>query len=99
VDAIADYSVHFPRIITLKIDCTASTHAYDMPADCKAVLSVEYPKGEDPPKYLRLSDRFASGFYDSDTLVDVQFSDDADDPGQLWISADPLVAEDINLVY
>jgi hypothetical protein len=52
--------------------------------------SVEYPKGEDPPEYLQLSDRFASGFYDSDTPYDVHFSDDADDPGQLWISADPM---------
>jgi hypothetical protein len=99
VDAIADYSVHFPRTIVLKIDCTASTHAYDLPADCKAVLNVEYPKGEDPPEYLTLSDRFAPGFYDSDVLYDVQFSDDTSDPGQLWISADPLVTEDINLTY
>jgi hypothetical protein len=99
VDAIADYSVHFPRTITLKIDCTAGTHVYDLPADCHAVLSVEYPKGEDPPEYLTPSNRFAPGFYSSDLLYDIQYSDDAGSPGQLWLSADPLAGEEFNLTY
>ena len=98
-DAIADYSVHFPRTIELKIDCTASTHAYDLPADCHGVISVEYPKGEDPPEYLILSDRFANDFYIYDDRYAVQGSGDASDPGQLWISAVPTASEDINIVY
>lgn len=99
VDAIADYSVHFPRTIELKIDCTASTHAYDLPADCHAVLSVEYPRGEEPPAYLIHRDRFAPGFYEAGYWYDVQPSDDGETPGQLWISASPLASDDINLLY
>jgi len=98
-DAIADYSVHFPRTITLKIDCTAGTHYYNLPLDIKTVISVEYPKGEDPPEFLTLSDRLLPEFFESDTLYCVEPSIDAVTAGLLWISSDPLATEDINLIY
>ena len=98
-DAIADYSIHFPRRVTLKIDCTTGTHTYDLPADCHAVLRVEYPHGEYPPKYLQLSDSASPFFYDSGYLYDFFPAMDADTPGQIIISASPLSIEDIEIIY
>jgi len=63
------------------------------------VISVEYPKGEDPPEFLTLSDRLLPEFFESDTLYCVEPSIDAVTAGLLWISADPLATEDINIIY
>jgi hypothetical protein len=98
-DAIADYSIHFPRRVELKLDCTLDTHSYELPADCHGLLSVEYPQGQDPPEYLQPADRFADGFYACDDLYDFLPSHDQDSPGKLWISANPTAAQDINLIY
>jgi hypothetical protein len=98
-DAIADYSIHFPRRVELKLDCTLNTHSYALPADCHGLLSVEYPTGQDPPEYLRPADRFAAGFYTHDDLYDFLPSHDQDSPGSLCISADPTAAQDINVIY
>jgi len=98
-DAIADYSIHFPRRVALKIDCATGMHTYDLPADCHAVLRVEYPHGEYPPKYLQLSDSASPFFYDSGYLYDFAPAMDADTPGQIIISASPLSIEDIEIIY
>lgn len=98
-DAIADYSLHFPRLLELKIDCTAGGHSYQLPADARAIIAVEYPKGQESPAYLTPGDRFSAGFYASSTLYDYNLSNDQDNPGYLWISASPLATEDISLTY
>jgi len=53
-DAIADYSVFFPRELSGDLTLTTGTHSYSMSTltGLKRVLKVEYPKGEDPPEYL-----------------------------------------------
>jgi hypothetical protein len=83
-DAIADYSLHFPRLLELKIDCTAGGHSYQLPADARAILAVEYPEGQDPPAYLTPGDRFSAGFYTSAALYDYNLSNDQDNPGYLY---------------
>ena len=54
---------------------------------------------EDPPEFLKLSDRLLPEFFESDTKYAVEPSIDAVTAGLLWISADPSAAEDINIIY
>ena len=53
-DAIADYSVYFPRRLTAIIECVTDQVEYSLSAltDPQAVISVEYPDGEDPMSFL-----------------------------------------------
>ncbi len=66
-DAIRFYSADFPRLLQATIALTTGTQTYPLPGGhgCLGVLSVEYPAGEDPPRYLtpapRWSREFASG--------------------------------------
>jgi hypothetical protein len=98
-EAIRDYSTHFPRLVVLKYDCTAATHAYTLPADFLGVISVEYPKDEDPPQFLAHKSHLEEDFWDAEGYYDVQAQGDAVTPGTLWISESPAATEDINLTY
>jgi len=53
--AIRLYSAHFPRPWRGEIELVTGTQAYSVPGglDVSAVLSVEYPAGESPPRFLR----------------------------------------------
>jgi len=53
-DAIADYSVYFPRRLTKSIDCVTDQLEYSLSVLTNpiAVISVEYPDGEDPMVFL-----------------------------------------------
>ncbi|GAH04377.1 unnamed protein product, partial [marine sediment metagenome] len=51
-DAIAAYSIHFPRHRSTTIACSDDDRSYQMPAGTISIISVEYPDGNDPPTYL-----------------------------------------------
>jgi len=61
------YSAHFPRHMRAAVELVSDVEAYVLPGgyECQALLSVEYPAGEDPPRFCRLvaegSAEFASG--------------------------------------
>jgi len=65
-DAIAYYSLHFPRTNTTIISCSDEYRAYDLPANCTAILIVEYPTGQDPPQYLYQREYIHPGVWQSD---------------------------------
>jgi hypothetical protein len=54
-DAIRDYSNYFPLETSLKLDCTAATREYSLASagEVLGVISVEYPDGQTPPRYLQ----------------------------------------------
>ncbi|MGQ9456988.1 MAG: phage adaptor protein [Anaerolineae bacterium] len=67
-DAIGEYSWHFPRYVENTGNaCGEGEHAYALPSGCLGVLRVEYPEGEDPPRYLQRLDprdnRWGPGAY------------------------------------
>jgi len=99
VSAIRSYSSVWPREATQTISTTADQNEYDLPANYRSMLSVEYPTGETVPAYLErlsyLDDRFwlATCFYDV-----VQLGDATDAP-QIWISADPTASQTITCLY
>ncbi len=98
-DAIRDYSQHFPRIRAQTISCTAGDQEYDINADFLAVLSVEYPTGQDPKEYLsRLGCRHPD-FQSGESWYDIVPRLDDTIQSELWISAEPASGESISVEY
>jgi len=51
-EAIREYSQHLPRVAETRLAAVAGVRRYGLPADTRAVLSVEYPEGREPAVYL-----------------------------------------------
>jgi hypothetical protein len=51
-EAIREYSQHLPRLAETRLAAVANSRRYALPADTRALLSVEYPEGRDPAAYL-----------------------------------------------
>ena len=66
-EAAREYSQHLPRLGEVTLAAVADTRRYPLPYDAAAVLSVEYPAGQEPPAFLtrrrRQSPSFAGGRY------------------------------------
>ena len=97
--AIRDLSVYFPRTVEYTLSTTANTRAYDLETVHKAVISVEYPTGEDPPVYLKQRSYTHPDFWIEDGYYDFIKPADADslNPPQLYISEKPPAGETITL--
>jgi hypothetical protein len=95
-DAIRDYSYYFPLEKELKIDCTAGTREYSLSAimPVMGIISVEYPDGEDPPRFLLRQAETHPAFRD------LPVYDLRDGSTQyLIIGESPATADDIILNY
>lgn len=98
-DAIADYSQHYPRKLTDTIVTTLDDRTEDLPADMKHVITVEYPGGEDPKKFLQPRPYSHPNFWNEEGYYDVLYREDATDVAELWISTSPAAAESIIVQY
>jgi hypothetical protein len=106
-DAIADYSIHFPRQLSEEISTTAQVQQYDLPEGFIAVLSVEYPAlsganvpaDELPPTYLQHLSYTELDFWELSGRYDVVHRDDGSDASELWLSDSPAEDEVIRLEY
>lgn len=97
VDAVADYSIHFPRTLTATIAAVDDQHEYSLSAytGLQTVLKVEYPTDEDPPEYLERHDEVdALHFYNGD-YYDLW----GDPPATLVIGPSPSAGESIEITY
>lgn len=106
LEAVREYSIHFPRIQIADMDCSTGAHEYDLPADYSAMLTVEYPLGQDPPQYLKRKDHRDPLFWLSDDYYDVpqipgEIAPEGKDvaPAQLYISAQVSTGETIRITY
>ncbi len=61
--AIRDLSIHFPMIEDYQINTVLNDHDYDLETYIKGVISVEYPVGNTPPRYLKRSSYTDPKFY------------------------------------
>ncbi len=98
-DAIRDYSVHFPRVLTDSIALTTGTAVYDLAADFQGVLSVEYPDGEDPRQYLARRPYTSAAFAVGAGAYDIIPRLDDDDPSQIIFSDDVATGETAVIEY
>jgi hypothetical protein len=99
--ALADLSIHFPRIIQYDITTVDSQQNYELPAGLIGVISVEYPQGEDPPIFLLRRSYTHPAFYMQDGYYDLLIRQDQDTsyPPELIISARPIDDETIRVEY
>lgn len=99
LDAIREYSNHFPRIRAATITTTANDRTYDLPADFMDMIHVEYPTGEDPPQYLsRLSHKHID-FWQGSSWYDIIRHSDVGDVDEIWMSKKPAASETITYTY
>jgi hypothetical protein len=98
-DAIADYSENFPRILTEEIMTSADDRNYDLAADFLAPVSVEYPQGETPPRYMARRPFTQPNFWIEDGYYDIMAREDDTDGNELFISTKPGAGESILLHY
>jgi hypothetical protein len=92
-DAIADYSLHFPRQRTATITTVDGDRKYAIGTDLIEVINVEYPISQDPPQFLRRKSMYDPDFYDSDDHYDVIQQDDDASGASLYLSAESTVAD------
>ena len=98
---IRDISTHFPRVLSADHSCTDDIRKYDLDDTYIQIKSVEYPKGEDPPKYLSRRNFTHPNFWQVDghyDFIPTLTADSSQDP-QLWISTKPATGETIAVMY
>lgn len=98
-DAIEEYSRYFPRVKTVALATSANDMQYDLPADYRGIVSVEYPTGDDPPNYLERRDYRHSDFWQQDGFYDVLHRSDAGNADEIWISQKPAAGQTITVEY
>lgn len=98
-DAIVDYSQHFPLIASQTINCSAGDRTYDLASTFKAMISVEYPAGQEPPLYLQPRPYLGHGFWQAGIYYDVIDRGDDTEPAELWLSAAPAAGESIAVTF
>jgi len=90
--------MEFARRVEVSIDCVADQHEYALSSytGIQAVISVEYPEGEDPMEYLEYRrETDPRGFW-----TDGYYCVRGDDPpATLVIGAKPSTGETIGLTY
>jgi hypothetical protein len=101
-DGIKDYSEHFPRTLTTTLLTVADDRTYDLPANCREVLAVEFPSGQTPPVFLQRRPYNHPQFWQENGYYDfVARLDDSDAP-ELWVSESPagsMVGQTITVYY
>ena len=97
LEAIRDYSNYFPRRLQSTIATAAGDRQYDLPAGTLALLSVEYPTGQDPPEYLDRRPYTHPDFWIETGYYDFFLPHDPTDQGELYISEKPAAGETITI--
>lgn len=96
-DAIAEYSRYFPREVAITISCVTDTRTYSLTSNTNVrdVLEVEYPAGQDPPRYLVPRSRV-----DPEGFWGYQYYDllGGDKPNSLIIGQKPTTGQTINVL-
>ena len=98
-DGIKDYSVHFPRVVTVDIVTLDSVRRYNLPADYVKVVSVEYPANATAPAYLVHKRYWDPGFWDENGRYDEVNRRDNNLPNELVVSDSPSDGETIRIEY
>jgi len=97
-DAIAEYSIHFPLRKPTTITCTDDDREYNIAVTgIQSIISIQYPVGDDPPKYLTRRPYTYKDFWTKDGYYD--FIQEGDGTSQIWISEKPATDEEIEIWY
>ncbi len=99
-EAIADYSLHFPRKKTLAISLAPGTFFYDLPLDLHGVLTIQYTRfgssfPADPPEYFVHRSHKHPDFWQEDGYYDIWKRQEEGEPSLLILSRNPTSADDV----
>lgn len=97
--ALAEYTQHFPRQRVTTISDTADVHEYELPADFMDAITVEFPVGEEPQRYLKRKPITDPDFWTTEGNYDILTKREGIDPDQIFISDTPNGSQAIELVY
>lgn len=97
-EAIGEYSQHLPRVSEVVLATLAGERRYALPWDAAAVISVEYPSGDEPPSYIYRR-RYRSSQFAAGNAYDVLLTRDLTDPPGLLLSFDPAAGEALVVRY
>jgi hypothetical protein len=98
-DGIVDYSDYFPRVRTDEITTSAGDRMYDLNGDFVAVVSVEYPVGLEPARYLKRRPFTHPDFWREEGCYDIVSRADDTDVHELYMSTSPGAGETISVLY
>jgi hypothetical protein len=98
-DAIADYSLYFPRLVQAVLEPTAGVRAVPLPANFRSAVLVEFPSGQEPPQYLRRRSCQESDFWELPLYYDILRRDDGSAADELWLSELPQAGQELGLEY
>lgn len=98
-DAIAIYSANFPLRGSAWLHGATGSHEYSLPDGARTVLSVEYPVGETPARYLYRLPRTWPGFLSSAQLYDILWKGDDSTADLLVVSDEIATGEHIAVEY
>lgn len=98
-EGIREYSQHLPRIDETTIVAVAQTSDYALPADCTAVLSVEYPLNQWPRTWLTYTRHARADFSIARDAYDYTQPNDADTTPTLILSFRPTAGEMLLVTY
>ena len=96
-DAVADYSIYFPRKRAVSLEMEAGLHVYLLPEDFRAVLSAAYPGSQDAPQYLQRLSYQETDFWELPARYDILRWDDGSKSSELWLSESPADGETLEL--
>ncbi len=92
-EAIREYSQHLPRVAETRLAAVAGVRRYALPADTRALLSVEYPEGRDPAVYLTRLAHKSRRFGQNSSAYDFLPRHDLTAAPSLLLSFDPAAGE------
>ena len=92
-EAIREYSQHLPRVAETRLAAVAGVRRYGLPADTRAVLSVEYPEGREPAVYLARLAHKSRRFVGAGAAYDYLPRHDLTAAPALLLSFDPAAGE------
>lgn len=105
-DAIRFYSSERPWILRSTVAMVTGTQVYDLPGNMLRVLSVEYPAGEWPARFLTRAPEGSRTFLAGGAVYDVRGAEEGIDPeqprgvfGQIVLGPTVATAEDMVLTY
>ena len=86
--AIEDLSIHFPQFADYTLSTHLGVHIYELETYIKGVVAVEYPSGQNPPRFLKRRSFTHPQFYSEAGYYDFYKpqSSDSQNPPLIYIS-------------
>lgn len=98
IEGVRAYSRYFPRLRYGQAIVSTGVHEVYLPADFMSIVSVEYPEGETPPRYLNRRHHQEADFWEG-RYYDIIERQDNVTVSEIWLGPSPTVGEYIGLQY